>query len=273
MRAPSPHLCVIILAALLAVPAAAAGTQERNVLVDELARRLADTTLHDEKRIAAREQLVSMGAAQKLLELGKTAESENVRVHVAIALSALPTGREQAITGNLDLLSTWLAEAEDAALRYWAAMAIAAVPSQKALDILTQALKGQKPSSRLRAAIARVIGGWGGEFAEPARKVILGLLDSEDPDARIAAIEALRANEVKNKEVIQRIYEVAKKDEREPVWRAALLALDRLEEVVPKLLGKLPPGASDQARQRELMIWERRWKRLLRDREREAEGG
>jgi hypothetical protein len=286
MRSPSPRVALPALIGLLALPSIAIGgtlgretPAERAEVIAKALQDLKNPGLKDAQRMDARERLLDRGAVTELMDLGKAATSDNVRMQVAIALGQerrdqseeVKAKIRETVLANLDIFRTWLTEGGDAALRYWAAQALARAHSPASLEILKTAL-AEQTEPLIRSTIATALGPWQGESGAAATEVLLGLLADPEPDLRVAAIGGLRRSGVRDVEVVRRVLKAAKEDPEEAVWRAALLALQELEPEL-RLELAIRPGADDKERQRVLGVWERKWDYLLKKRERERGGG
>lgn len=280
-----------LMAVLTAAPSALAATVEADDTppgIPEWIKILGDVDKPDKQRASARGDLTDEGAVKELLELWKATKDENVRMHVAIALAKVDKGRD-VIGKNLDVLAEGLA-AKDAALRYWTVFAIANARTAKALQLLAEALKAavealeaktkpkegaDKPATkvvdrvtneeRLIVAIARALGSMGTDVLAGERaKLLFGaalLGNAAHARIRIGAIEALRVWGRKTGDIVLPLFQVAKTDPDEAVWRAAARALQTLARTQVFIQNVPPPvGCTEETRQDRLKVWERQWK-------------
>ena len=174
----------VILAALASVLACALQAQAATKPADPVDERieiLKDLTNTDEVRARARDELATRAdlirrkSIDKLIALGKSIKAEkpedreaadNIRMQVACALSRVSQDSERAkIAADLALLEAWHQGKErDAALRYWAGMAITNVQTAAALasamgqpEILED-LSENDPDRGVRERAAKLLG-------------------------------------------------------------------------------------------------------------------
>lgn len=305
MAPPRVGPCVaLVLTLLLAAPGAIAGEAPaaepaRPKFPKAIQTRLdilANLALPDSARAKARKELARQGAAEALLWLAADTQSENVRMHVAIALSRLTRNRAT-IGQNLAVLSGWL-KAEDPALHYWAVRAMANARTTAAAKILGTTLetigaqytaaieaaeaatKKKEPAKALQAkaraaklkpmlvVIARALGSMGKTAAADERKKhLLGHLligNTKSAALRIAGIEGMRLWGLRTPDIVAALFKVARDDPQEEVWRAAIKALQLLARIPRTELMLYPPGISKAERLRKLKLWEAEWKILRR---------
>lgn len=303
MAPPRVGTCVaLVLALLLAAPGAIAGEAPAPEPprpkfpgpIQKLLDTVADLDLPDRARAKARTGLARQGAAEALLWLAADTQSENVRMHVAIALSRLTRNRGT-IGQNLATLSGWL-KAEDPALHYWAVRAMANARTTEAASILGTTLetigaqytaaidaaeaatKKKEPAKALQAkaraaklkpmlvVIARALGSMGKTAAADERKKhLLGHLlvgNTKSSALRIAGIEGMRLWGLRSPDIVAALFKVARDDPDEEVWRAAIKALQGLARIPRTEL--MLPAVSKPKRVRKLKLWEKEWKILRR---------
>jgi len=173
----------------------------------------------------------------------------------AIALSQVQDGRAT-IAANLEMLVQWLEDKDaDAALRYWAGLAIANAQSPKALKIVKKTLHPPYDPA-MRKAVSRALGSWRGKaLGTHAIPILVSLLKDKRPDVRAAAVEGLRMTGSDEPAVILPLLEAAKKDPEQQVWRAAVEALRTLSGIFIDV----PGGASERDRQTKIRAWEFKW--------------
>ena len=251
--------------------------------VAERIATLADMAKTDEARVRARNQLVTDGALLKkmsvdaLIELGKVADqllldhdrTENVRMHVAIALSKIGQ-RDEAnkVVANYGLLKGWLESKDgDVAVRHWAALAIANTRTAEALKLLDKTLNGPAEGDLITcSAVASSIGMWRKRNQALALPVLLKMLKSQNPGVRIAGIEGLWLASVSTAEVILPLAKAAAADSDEPVWRAAEGAVNELTRGWPIRRMLIPVGAADGDRKEVVRVWVFVWEREVKKR-------
>jgi len=251
---------------------------------------LADVSKTDEARVSARDQLATSRALLKkksvdaLIELGKVADqllldhdqAENVRMHVAIALSKIrQRGEANKVVANYGLLKAWLDGKDgDVAVRHWAALAIANTRTAEALKLLDKTLNDPAEGELITcSAVASTIGMWRKRNQALALPVLLKMLGSQKPGVRIAGIEGLRIASVRTAEVIKPLAKAAAADSDEPVWRAAERAANELTRGWPIRRMLIPVGATDGDRKEVVRVWVFVWEREVKKRAAKAKKG
>lgn len=233
---------------------------------------LRDTTKPDKARVMARRQLLTdkllaKGSIAGLIALGKVAASDNVRMHVAIALSHVRRRDDaQPIIENYALLKGWLsAEGADPTLRYWAAMATVNTRTAEAIEMLGPILFSPKQGEEIIAgAVARVLGEWRGDKSHAlAVGVLLKMLASKAPAVRVAGVQGLQVGRERVNEaaVVNPLGELVKSDPDEAVWRAAEATLNEVTTGMPVRRLSVPVAATDEVRARLIRIWLFEWAR------------
>lgn len=276
MRREPDRVILAALASLLACALQAQAATEAADPVDERIEILKDLTKADEERTRARDELATRAdlirrkSIDKLIALGKSIKAEkaegteaadNIRMQVACALSHVSQDSERAkIAANLALLEAWHQGKEhDAALRYWAGMAIANVQTAAALASVKKTLEAAEDVVAC-TALAREIGRWKGKGGKPhklALPVLVGLLSHKSPEARLAGIDGLRFTKLEDKAVILPLAKVAAEDPDAPVWHAAVTVLRELTR--RSLIVR--PDATAAQRKETLRVWEFEWLR------------
>ncbi|MFW6161513.1 MAG: HEAT repeat domain-containing protein [Planctomycetota bacterium] len=263
-------------------------------LAPEVAERIAivaDVVKPDAKRAEARNELVSdqklldKGSIEALIALGKIADKlpvpdededrDNVRMHVAIALSQIRSRpRADKVVENYPMLQAWLdGETTDAALRHWAALAVANTRTEQALKILDPILKGPVDGQAITCkAVAKAIGAWRGKYRDMALPVLLDMIASEKPAVRIAGIEGLAAGGVNAPKTIRPLAKIASDDPEEPVWRAAERVLNELTRKMQMRRLIIRAGATDEVRKEAVRVWLFIWEREMKKRQEEKKG-
>ena len=280
MRTPRLWVCLAGLAGLLLFPpallrAAAPGDDlERHTTV------LENLSLPDDQRVASRTALVGLflrsgpELGQRLLQRAEAATNDNVRMQYAIILDQVQRGRRvlppALAPAATELLTKWFGtEGADAALRYWAAVALADTQDPKVLALLKPPVVGQDGDVVLRIGLTRALAGWRGDaLAKQVVPLLIGLLSDKSPDVRIAACDALRLTDLNEEAVVEPVIAIAQNDPDERVWRAAATVLRRLGG------GSLiiPPAASDADRKQRIQNWVNIWKSKRRVEERTGKG-
>lgn len=244
---------------------------------------LADVAKPDAKRVSARTELVSdakLIAAKSidaLIALGKIAgqlpvpdpdeDRDNVRMHVAIALSQIRSRPEaNKVVESYPLLQQWLnGEETDAALRHWAALAIANTRTEQALQILNPLLKSPDDSQAITCkAVARAVGAWRGKYRDMALPVLLEMIASKEPAVRIAGIEGLGVAGVNAPETIRPLAKIASDTAEEPVWRAAERVLNELTRKMQMRRLIIRAGARSKDRKEAVRVWLFLWEREMK---------
>jgi HEAT repeat protein len=269
-------LSLAILVGLASVPRAARAAAAGDEVQANLAA-LQDRTLANEKRATARNALINVfwrsgvPVGQEVLKAGKAATDDNVRMHVAIVLAQTREplgGAEQAsrtcivppevMAPAIELLSGWFTRKDaDAALRHWAAVALANTMDEKLIPLLKEKALAPGNDGVLRVSVARALANWRGEAGvKVAAPILVELLGDKDEDMRATACDCLRVAGEDDEAVIDALLKVAKEDPKEPVWRSAVATLRRLGG--GQLIIK--PGADDKERQQVIGNWEKVWR-------------
>jgi len=281
-------LAIAALAVFASGPAPAGALSPR---LEEAINLLADVSAEDDVRIRARDLIRSNLSIQpqavvaRLIELGRTTKSENVRMHIAIVLASAREGAK-VIPPALPLLTGWLdAKDGDTAMRYWAARAIANLKTEQALDLLTKHILDPKSSIHTRRVLVRDLARWPEpllrskvvplflkllesaakppkrpkptEKLGPAELRELRKAEEERMEFRTAIIDALSLSGLDEPLVVEPLLKIARKDPDERIWRAATAALRRVGGGVLYI----PPLASEQDRQGKIDVWEKIWRR------------
>lgn len=244
--------------------------------VAERIATLADVAKSDDARVRARDDLitdrtlVARQSVNALISLGRIAgelpleddQKDNVRMHVAIALSRIRQ-RTEAEKVDYDLLAAWLdGKDADAALRHWAALAIANTRTPRALKLLDRILNAPDEGELITClAVASSLGAWRKSNQALALPVLLGMLASKTPDVRTAGIEGLRVAALNTPDVVKPLARMAAEDADEPVWRAAERALNELSKGMPIRRLLIPVGATPAARKEVARVWLFIWER------------
>ena len=268
-------LCLAALVGLSSVSRAALAAAPGDDVQANLAA-LQDRTLPNEKRAAARNALVNVfwrsgvPVGQEILKAGTAATDDNVRMHIAIifAQTREPLGaREQAPRTSIippelmapatELLSEWFTRKDaDAALRHWAAIALANTMDETLIPLLKEKALAPGNDEVLRVSVIRALANWRGDAAlKIVAPLLVELLADKDTDVRATACDCLRVAGEDNEAVIDPLLKAAKEDPKEPVWRAAIGTLRRLGG--GQLIIK--PGADDKERQQVIQNWETVW--------------
>jgi len=261
---------------------------------------LEDLSRPDAQRIRARDALNNAffqnqeAVVARLIKLGEETQSDDVRMHVAILFAETRKGPE-VIPPALGMLTRWLeSKSADAALRYWAARAIANAQSLKALAILKEKALAPENPVILRGAAARDLAGWPKDLVrKEVVKLFVGILNETEKKAekteekktgeaakkggeldaeeqaeqkkkaeenrvemRLVAIDALRLTDLREEMVIDPLIKVALDDPNETAWRAAASALWRVGGGILSI----PPEASVEERQDKIRKWEKAWR-------------
>jgi len=222
--------------------------------------------------LAKRPDLVRRKSIDALIALGKgikadkteagAADADNIRMQVACALSQVRQDAERAkIASALDMLKAWHQDKKrDAALRYWAAMAIANARTAKALAVLKTTLDAADDEVCCMA-ITRELGKWAskaGKLRTLALPVLVGLLKHKSAAARVAGIDGLRFTRLDVRSVIVPLTKVAADDPDGAVWHAAVTVLRELSR--RSLI--IRPDASAAQRKEAVRVWLFEWERV-----------
>lgn len=236
---------------------------------------LADTTKPDRERVAARRKLLTdallaKASIQALIDLGKATTDNNVRMHVALALSRVRRrGDVEPILKNYDLLKSWLNGGDgDAALRHWAAMAVVNTRTAEALETLEPMLLSPREGEDvITRAVARVLGEWrGGKSQQLAIGMLLKMVAGKTPAVRVAGVQGLQvaAKRVNVPAVVDPLAELVRSDPEEAVWRAAEAALNEITRgMAPRRLS-VPTAAKPDVRERLVKVWLFEWNRAMK---------
>jgi len=290
MRAVHLRLGVAI-AALAMFPSRGVPATTLSPRLEDAFKLLADVTAEDDVRIRARDLIRSSLSIQpeavvaRLVELGRTTKSDNVRMHIAIVLASARQGAK-VIPPALPLLTEWLNSKDgDIAMRYWAARAIANLKTEQALDLLTKHILDPKSSIHTRRVLVRDLGQWPEpllrakivplflkllestakplarpkptEKLGPAELRELRKAEEERVEFRTAIIDALGLSGLDEPLVVEPLLKVARTDPDERIWRAATAALRKVGGGVLYV----PPLAPEKERQKKIEVWEKIWRR------------
>jgi len=247
---------------------------------------LADTTKPDKERVTARrellaDKLLAKGSIAALIALGKVATegdlpeqpgldkdgiSNNVRMHVALALSRVRRPDSKPIVDNYALLKGWLdSKSSDPAVRHWTARAIVNTRTAEALKIVEPVLLSPKEGEEvITGAVARVLGEWRGTKSQPlAVAVLLKMLASKTAAVRVAGVQGLQVagSRVNEPPVVRPLVGLVRSDADGSVWRAAEGALNEISKGMPIRRLSLPVAAPAKVRARNTRVWLFEWDR------------
>ena len=179
----------VILTVAVAVSCALAPSAWAGEAVADLMKILTDAETPQDKRLAARNGLVQIGAASvgELIRVGKATEDESIRLHCLIALWEIKDSdavSAAAVPWFLQLLTD-----KSFPIKYWAIRNLARLSDEYAIPGLTDVLKDKDPLLRRAAVVA--IGQSNPVKAAAAFVPLMALLKDFDPYVLSATADSL----------------------------------------------------------------------------------